>query len=874
MQESKSPDEAADWDLLLGLAGRLVYGGSDHAVFLEQFRHAAPALAPGLFDGGKMPPEDAQRMAGALGFAIWRSMPHPDHHWRPAPAPLPGRNEPCYCGSGQKFKRCCASLPMPTSIFERFNLLRYLLDSFPATRFDEIPRERLDPLALADTAQQWLTEGDEQRAAQLLEPLFQNPGKLDARHENAFDVLMAAWLTLDRPRKRKMLIDALMEHSDPDLATAARQRKVTMLADQGDWDGAWSLFQTSLRRTPDHPQFAHLEVTLLTMQGREDEARSRAEFWSQRLRKLDPDYADYAEVILELARDPAGVLAADEAAASPLFMLWSSLVDGAPVPATAHEVHTSATVMTLEPARELASIERQWRRRFPVPKPMLTSLDGDPQALLDNVTDLTRFLQEHPLAWQSFDILDDLALAAHWMARVEAVGPPWFALQRRLAERAEALLSALLPEALAPPVASSEEAALVDPRLMAGIGADDPRLPWVVFANRPALRLVALQIDARMSLRPADPRTPGLMAWMIRLNPDDNHGYRTLLAQRWLRESQPEAALALMERYSDDIGPVLADRLLALLALERQEEAAALLAAEGAWIAEIRHALLARTYRRPRELDGGYVSVGGRGEAWIYREDMRATWERTGGLRWLAAQPAPKAGPKAAARAAGPPGQPIGRRTPAIERDATAAIASGRERFVQFGGDPVFAHGLLVAKALAPDIASASPSGWISLLLKPSDEFTPAFTDIDDANRVLGGFTAWYNAILDEIGPAARGGPRAGVLAKPWLDEPTSRAVSRWAAGFMAFVGAEPAAWRRLGSIRHLDLLAPLRKLAAQAPLSAAEKADPSRVSDRADDGAPLLSLVDDGDPVALLVHALERLVEAVGLLRSGSRVR
>lgn len=863
MQESISPDKAADWDVLLTFAGRLIYGGSDHAAFLEEFRGAGPLLAPDLFGGGRMPPEDAQRMAGALGFAIWRSMPHPDHHWRPVPEPLPGRNDLCYCGSGQKFKRCCASLPRPPGIFEEFNLLRYLLDAYPATRFKDIPRERLDPLALADTAEQWLAEGEEQRAAQLLEPLFQKPEKLDARHEDAFNTLMDAWLTLDRPRKRKRLVDALMEHSDPDLATAARQRKVTMLADQGDWDGAWSIFQASLRRAPDHPQFAHLEVTLLTMQGREDEARARAEFWSQRLRKLDPDYA---ELILELARDPAGVLATNEAAASPLFMHWSALLDTAPVPETAHEVRTSATVLMLEPTRELARIEHQWRRRFPVPKPVLTSFDGDPQALLENLPALTQFLQKHPLAWQSFDVLDDLALAAHWMGRVETLGKPWFALQRRLAERAEVLLSALLPEVLAPPDAANEEAALVDPRLMAGPGVDDPRLPWGVLANRPALRLVALQIDARMSLRPADPLTPGLMAWIIRLNPDDNHGYRTLLAQHWLRESRPEAALALMDRYPDAIGPALADRLLALVVLGREHEAAALLAAEGSWIAEVCRALLARSYRRPRELDDDYVTVGGRGEAWIYREDMRATWERTGGLRWLAAQRAPKA-----ARAAGRPKQPIDRQMPARELtvpDVPDVIAAGRERFAQLGGDPVYAHGVLVATALAPDMAA--PTSWISLLLKPSEDFEPAFTDIDDANRVLSGFTAWHNAMLSEIGPAAPNGPRIGVLAMPWLDEPTSGAVSRWAAGFVAFIGAQPSAWRRLGSIRQPDLLAPLRKLAARAPLSAAEKADPSRVRDRADDDAPLLALVDDSDPVSLLVHALERLVEAVGLLRSG----
>jgi uncharacterized protein YchJ len=28
----------------------------------------------------------------------------------PGPAPRPGRNQPCPCGSGKKFKRCCISI--------------------------------------------------------------------------------------------------------------------------------------------------------------------------------------------------------------------------------------------------------------------------------------------------------------------------------------------------------------------------------------------------------------------------------------------------------------------------------------------------------------------------------------------------------------------------------------------------------------------------------------------------------------------------------------------------------------------------------------------------------------------------------------------
>ena len=87
--------------------------------------------------------------------------------------------------------------------------------------------------------------------------------------------------------------------------------------------------------------------------------------------------------------------------------------------------------------------------------------------------------------------------------------------------------------------------------------------------------------------------------------------------------------------------------------------------------------------------------------------------------------------------------------------------------------------------------------------------------------------------------------------------------------GFMAYVAAEPYAWRRLGPANQSTLLAPLRQLAARAPLTASEKADPSRVRDRADDDAPLLALVDDSDPVTLLDHALTRLVNRVGSLRA-----
>lgn len=52
----------------------------------------------------QFPPEDLDADAWAFGAAIRPSAPEPE---KPAKAPVqPGRNQPCHCGSGRKFKKC------------------------------------------------------------------------------------------------------------------------------------------------------------------------------------------------------------------------------------------------------------------------------------------------------------------------------------------------------------------------------------------------------------------------------------------------------------------------------------------------------------------------------------------------------------------------------------------------------------------------------------------------------------------------------------------------------------------------------------------------------------------------------------------------
>ncbi len=101
-------------------------------------------------------------------------------------------------------------------------------------------------------------------------------------------------------------------------------------------------------------------------------------------------------------------------------------------------------------------------------------------------------------------------------------------------------------------------------------------VPWGFLENRPALRLMARHINQLKY------RTVGSVErWLpraqvlLRINPNDNHGYRELVSTELLRQRHPTDALAILDQYPDDaMGAVCMNRVLALFLLDRQVEAA------------------------------------------------------------------------------------------------------------------------------------------------------------------------------------------------------------------------------------------------------------------------------------------------------------
>lgn len=251
--------------------------------------------------------EAARALATVLGTGIWNATPLPGNHFRPRPLPRPGRNSPCPCGSGRKFKHCCATAPEFDAIPTAF-MWELLAEALPRREMESAIAGGHVPIgALATYARSLLERGSAKRAAQLLEPVFAGPLKQGSEHhEFALDTLLDAYDELGHPRKKRALIDRVTAQAPRSpLRAGAWQRLASIRSDRGDVAGAWEAFRNAQRDDPDEPALGNLEVLLLVADGRIEEARERAKFWIRRLRREGAEeYGPLIEWLGEVAADP------------------------------------------------------------------------------------------------------------------------------------------------------------------------------------------------------------------------------------------------------------------------------------------------------------------------------------------------------------------------------------------------------------------------------------------------------------------------------------------------------------------------------------------------------------------------------------------
>lgn len=599
MNKPAHSDTNDDLSFLLDRSVAFILKSEDPDAFLRWFGEYAQQIAPGFFRQFDCNPEARQSFMSFFARYIWNRTALPGNHFRPRPLPKPERNAPCPCGSGRKYKQCCLRMEPDQDQFPNLSVLPFVLDNLTAKQREALPYEYLSPEELAYVARQWMDEGRVQDAAKLLEGLFADIDQRDERAEPAFDCLLDCYDTLGNPLKKKKLLERGSTAHNKRIRVAAMQRRCCILSDRNEYPEAWALFQELQRLAPNDPSLSHLEITMLLGQGEKQRAVERAKFWVARLAH-DKDFSHGP--LIEFLRGVAQGKVAD-AMTSIARSLGSSgeslvaLIEHLPPP----ECHYTLRPMDgsagpLMPDNKLQSLIAQWE------------VQGEyAQSLEDDI----EWLERNPLALQSFEILDD------WLATVE---------NERVSHGFEEVV-------LLPALRHAEALLRV---ILARYQATELKFEWGWHENRPALNVLQ-RLVGMLRLTHNTAEAARVAEWMVlTLNPNDNQGMRDHLIHDYLRLDRIKDALALAERYPDDMAAMQYGTALALF-MDRQEQAA-----QNAWKTARKHypemakMLLADKPKQPR-LQDGLVRVGGKDEAWYYRLDHFDLWQTSGGLEWLRA---------------------------------------------------------------------------------------------------------------------------------------------------------------------------------------------------------------------------------------------
>lgn len=292
MNNEKSDDAIEDdgndefTDFLRDAIG-VILRSEDPGELMGWMRQEAIEGLPGLF--AELPDDEARLSAvSELGRAIWNAVPLPGNGFRPRPLPQPERNEPCPCGSGRKYKKCCAAWSDAPSL-DVDGIWLLLVEQLSLEQAEElgkagrVPRHFVGELAAA-----LLGEGEALRALALVEPLFERPERLDERDAVALDALLQAYEDLELEVERQEAVERLARQLKPPLRAALWENLVRSHAVRGEIAEAWEALEKARKDEPVSASLGPLEVSLLLVEGRTQEAGERARYYKDRLRR-DPE---------------------------------------------------------------------------------------------------------------------------------------------------------------------------------------------------------------------------------------------------------------------------------------------------------------------------------------------------------------------------------------------------------------------------------------------------------------------------------------------------------------------------------------------------------------------------------------------------------
>ena len=205
---------------------------------------------------------------------------------------LPGRNDPCVCGSGKKTKKCCSAMldfPIPNAIA----LFNQALSGLSDDDFIELANKPNWNIKAATEYFPYALELEHfQQVADIGLGCINPLSKIRNEHQDFISYLLDALFDSGQDSVRIDLMKQLsaLNHANS-IRSIAHQRLAMIAGQQGDKEAAQYELQQAIRSDPDQVELPMAELSILGIVADDAEIKSRAKFWQARLtKKYGDDY--------------------------------------------------------------------------------------------------------------------------------------------------------------------------------------------------------------------------------------------------------------------------------------------------------------------------------------------------------------------------------------------------------------------------------------------------------------------------------------------------------------------------------------------------------------------------------------------------------
>lgn len=577
--------------------------------------------------------DNLKAVATNMALSLWNITPLPGNKFKPKPIPLPKRNDPCVCGSGKKYKKCCWVGNEQHPALETESIWPILLEILPVKTLQKAIKNGMLPLAARiQYCEQLLTTGEFKKIIDILEPYYQAKSFTTTNEMAGFgsSILCDAYDGLLLFEEKIRLLDHLCQNAPASaLRSDALQRRASIYADTGELDKAFSCVKKARKDTPKDKAVGLLEVQLLLMADKDELAVNRARFlYKQVQREMQTDFDEeenpmlgFLELVIDSPADAKNLLQPGKTGKDIEIAEWiAQNSDRPPVPYPLTELEGLAPNtpeipgfgkphFTLETPEKILDLEDEWREICPITPLFSTQLFPMPTEFPweDDCNVWQDFLLSQPEVLDSLLVIDDLLtiFQLHPFADdtdfIQQITEP-------VLERALMLIKTTLKKL-----------------------PQNGCLPWIVPENRPLLRILVRQIEHEAA-QGKNELIRKIMEQLMTLNPHDNHGIRGELVNLYLHNGEYERALEITKNYPDDIfSEILYGRVLALYQLGRKDEALKAARKAKNELPLVASYLVSPKRTPPKDFSPFSVTYGSKEEAFLYRQEMRDIWKSTRG---------------------------------------------------------------------------------------------------------------------------------------------------------------------------------------------------------------------------------------------------